>query len=457
MLVLVAAGLVADRDAHRPRGRLAQRAARTQALDLDLARRARARVRASLLTGMLGLQPQPTVGEVARLPALRDPDAASTSSWPQRLGRARSAAERRAPAAQRGVSTLSASLAALAAACAAGGAAARRLVERRRLAPARERSPSRSPTRAATPAALEARRRARPRSRSRTTAPTKVTEFEVLDGRRDPRRGARTSPPGLDGELLAHARRRARTRRYCPGGDDAERGTLDRRPARAGRDRRAPQPTRRSPATARYVEAQTGAAGGARPSAFAAAVKAGDVAEAKALYAAARIPTSGSSRSPRASATSTRRSTRARTTSPADAVDRLPPDREGALGRRARPAGIGDARRQAAGRRQARCRRRSGDVELEPAQIANGAGRAARRGVAVEDHRRGGALLAHRPGRLPGQRRRRRRRRSTLLAPVAGASATPSSRPRSSSASTTSHARSTPYRRGRRLRLLHRR
>ena len=40
-------------------------------------------------------------------------------------------------------------------------------------------------------------------------------------------------------------------------------------------------------------------------------------------------------------------------------------------------------------------------------------GRAARRGVEVEDHRRGGALLAHRPRRLRGERRGLARRRST--------------------------------------------
>ena len=58
-------------------------------------------------------------------------------------------------------------------------------------------------------------------------------------------------------------------------------------------------------------------------------------------------------------------------------------------------------------RRARRCRPWSTDVELEPAQIANGAVELLNEVSTLEDHRRGGALLAHRPRRLRGQRRGR--------------------------------------------------
>ena len=117
--------------------------------------------------------------------------------------------------------------------------------------------------------------------------------------------------------------------------------------------------------------------------------------------------TSGSSRSPRASATSTRRSTPARATSRQAELDRLPPPRAGALGHAAAsraPAPLAD---KLAPRRDGGSQTRVTDGRARGGADRQRRRRAARRGLQVEDHRRGGALLAHRPARLRGERRRR--------------------------------------------------
>ncbi len=115
---------------------------------------------------------------------------------------------------------------------------------------------------------------------------------------------------------------------------------------------------------------------------------------------------SGSSRLPSPSATSTRASTPAPTTfrranaSGFHVIEKalweegtaagMTPVAEAAPRRRRRTGSEGQERRPAGGPDRQRGERAAG------------------RGLGVEDHRRGGALLAHRPGRLRGQRRRRR-------------------------------------------------
>ena len=87
-------------------------------------------------------------------------------------------------------------------------------------------------------------------------------------------------------------------------------------------------------------------------------------------------------------------------------VDRLAPDREGAVDRRrpdrawgrsptSSPTDVRELQRAGADRRH------DGRLDRQRRQGA------ARRGRHRQDHRRGGGLLAHRPGRLPGQPRRR--------------------------------------------------
>ena len=114
--------------------------------------------------------------------------------------------------------------------------------------------------------------------------------------------------------------------------------------------------------------------------------------------------TSRSSRWRRASAASIPRSTRAPTTFPLE-VARLPQDRAAALPEehdRRHPCAREAARR---GRRDPR--REGEDAPADTRRACDRLGRAAERDRELEDHRRGGALLAHRPRRLPGEPRRR--------------------------------------------------
>ena len=162
------------------------------------------------------------------------------------------------------------------------------------------------------PAELRARRRARPPSRS--TNDGAATRHRVRDARRrpHPRRGRerRRRPHRA---VLADARSPGDYTMYCPGGTSAERGTLDRH-RRGHRRRERGRGRRGRTATASYVEEQTALLVTATPP-FVAAVQAGDIEGARRCTRRRASPTSGSSRSPRASATSIPRSTPATATS----------------------------------------------------------------------------------------------------------------------------------------------
>ena len=120
----------------------------------------------------------------------------------------------------------------------------------------------------------------------------------------------------------------------------------ERRARPAGRHRRRPprrergaRPTRRSPATARYVEAQTTLLGARTRRFVAAAARPATSRRRKALYADGPRPV----RADRAGGRELRRprpgDRRPRRRRPEGEVDRLPPDRAGPLGATARPAG----------------------------------------------------------------------------------------------------------------------
>ena len=195
----------------------------------------------------------------------------------------------------------------------------------------------------------------------------KITEYEVLDGDRILGE-AENIAPGLSGEFYLTLRAGDYTT-YCPGGTSQERGTLkvtgDLSPGvnEGANDAVAAYRT--------YVEQQTKLLGETSAK-FIDAVKAGDVAKAKALYATARIPyeriepvaESFGNLDPRIDAREG--------DVPAGGVDGLPPDRAGALGRAARsPAWARSPTSSTTdiGELQARVQ----TVQLEPAQIANGA------------------------------------------------------------------------------------
>ena len=233
----------------------------------------------------------------------------------------------------------------------------------------------------------------------------------VRDRRRqqDPRRGRERHPragPDFSLDLKPGS-----YTTNCPGGRKFDKGTLEvaeRADRRGGR-----QPRHARAAVQTYLNYVKGEADQLVPAVgpFAAAVKAGDVETAKNLFAAdPRTTTRRSSRSPRASATSTRRSTPARATCPTiewggfhriekalwadNDLDGMAPvaDKLVADVKDAAHADRHDRARAGADRQRR--------------------GRTAQRGVGLEDHRRGGPLQPHRPVRLRGQRRRRRRRRS---------------------------------------------
>ena len=129
-------------------------------------------------------------------------------------------------------------------------------------------------------------------------------------------------------------------------------------------------------------------------------------------------------------------------------VDRLPPDRAGAVGEE-HDEGHGAIARQAAGRRQRAQDQDRRTIDLPARAARQRRQRSCSTRSPVEDHRRGGPLLAHRPVGLPGQRRRAQkafdcsRRRC--------ARRTPRSRRRSTSASTPSRRSSTSIKTGRRV------
>ena len=120
-----------------------------------------------------------------------------------------------------------------------------------------------------------------------------------------------------------------------------------------------------------YVEQQTKLLGESSAK-FIAAVKAGDVAKAKALYGPARDPVRADRAGGRELRQPRPQDRRARGRRARRRVDGLPPDRAGALGRRARSPAWARSPTSCTtdiGELQARVQ----TVELEPAQIANGA------------------------------------------------------------------------------------
>ena len=270
-------------------------------------------------------------------------------------------------------------------------------------------SRSRSPTPAASP-------------RSSTCRPGPTTFKVTNDGAGEGDASSRCSTarilgeveniaPGLSGEFSLTLKPGDYTT-LLPRRHEPERGTLDghrrRRPPRAPHGDGGA-----SPPTARYVEQQTAELVD-RTTQVRRRGQGRQRREGEgALRRSPACPTSGSSRWPRASATSTPRSTRARATSPPQDWTGFHPHRAGALGRRHDSTGMAPARRPARRRTSQLLDTRRRDVEPRAGADRQRRGRAARRGVEVEDHRRGGALLAHRPRRLRGERRRARRPRST--------------------------------------------
>ena len=235
---------------------------------------------------------------------------------------------------------------------------------------------------------------ARRPSWSPTTGSTKVTEFEVLDGRPHPRRG-RERRAGLTGGFSLTLQ--PGTTRSLPGGRAARTASLTVTGAARRRGARADL-QRGVDGYRAYLERETASLVDRRRRSFATRWPGRRRRRRpSALYAAARVPYERDRagrrelRRPRPA-----RSTRARTTSPRAQVDGLPPDRAGALGRTTRRRARA-ARRPAAGRRRATLQSLVHDRQARARRRSPTAPRAARRGLEVEDHRRGGALLAHRP------------------------------------------------------------
>ena len=448
VLVLVAAGLVATalHTAHEA-GWL--NSLQGQALDLRWLV-APGTVRSSLLTGMLGFQPRPVIAEAIgylvyaipmaiyvlwpsglRLRRQRRPRTArrrphgmtvrTRASWPRPASRRRS----RWPAA----------------AAASGQKTGPRARVRRRQADRRRLRPGRA----------DARRRARSTFEVANDGADAVSEFEILDGDRILGE-VENLAPGLSGQFSLTLEP-GRYTMYCPGGTSAERGPLV-VTGRGRRDERRRRP-RRSRRYRRYVEQPDGAA--RRPDDAPVRRRRCRPATSRArrpLYAAARVPyeriepVAESFGEPRPG------DRRARRRRPDGAVDGLPPDRADALGARRRPPAparwptklLDDV---------TTLQRRVADDRARAGADRERRRRAARRGLEVEDHRRGGALLAHRPRRLRGQRRRRARPRSVAFATWSWPRRPGAREARSTERFADVDAALEPYRRGRRLRLLH--
>ncbi len=110
-----------------------------------------------------------------------------------------------------------------------------------------------------------------------------------------------------------------------------------------------------------------------------------------------------SSRSPRASATSIPRSTRASTTSKSSANGRASIASSRPCGKQNTTRGTEAYARQADGATSTRWRGKVQHAATAAGTAGQRRGRADERGRQLEDHRRGGPLLAHRPVRLRGQ------------------------------------------------------
>ena len=331
VLVLVAAGLLASAAAHRPRGRLAHRlpgpgprpelAGRARHVDVGAADRdarpaAAARPRPRSSSSSLYLIPLLALRAAGRAAAVR-----RAAPRPPRR-RSRDAAACVAAGACRG----------RLAGC--GSAAARG--RRRDGSPARaDGRRSSSPTPAARPATLKRRRRARRRSRSRTTARAASPSSRCSNGARILGENENLAPGSP-----------ARSRSRCSPATTRSAAPAARPPRPAsltvgGAARRRDRPTRgcrpRSPATA-ATSTRRPRSWSRAYQAFAAAVKAGDVEQAKRLFAAARVPYE--TIEPVAESfgdldPDDRRARQRRRAGPA--VDGLPPHREGAVGDGTRP------------------------------------------------------------------------------------------------------------------------
>ena len=232
------------------------------------------------------------------------------------------------------------------------------------------RSRSSSPTRAARPATLKLdagphdvqghQRRHRPRQRAR--------------GARRRAHPRREGEPRRRPVRLVHADLQpGQYTLQLPRRDD--RGDRRRSPSAA---RRSPAPTDprlrpRSPATSATSTTQAKRAASSACEPFVAAVKAGDVEQAKAQFAAARVPyetiepvaESFGNLDPDIDA-------RVNDVKKGQTVDRLPPHRAGAVGEE-HDQGHGPDRRQAARRRARRSRPRRETLTYQPDELANGA------------------------------------------------------------------------------------
>ena len=267
VLVLVAAGLVASA-AHTAHEAGWLNTGQAQALDLSWLV-VPGTWTASLLTGMLGLQPQPTVVEVIAYLVYLVPMALFVL-WPQRPRRLASAA------AVRSAGTVSALLLLLLflAGCGSSSSSSGAPSVKVQLTDA-----------GCSPAQLKLN--AGPTTFSVSNAGTaKVSEFEVLDGERI--LGEKENlAPGLSGNFTLNLKP-GRYAISCPGGTSSATGALVvGGSATAGAT--SPQLEAATVSYRSYVESQVETLV-KRTRAFAAAVKAGDVAKAKSLFAAARAP-----------------------------------------------------------------------------------------------------------------------------------------------------------------------
>ena len=406
---------------------------------------------AALLTGMLGLQPRPTVGETVVYLLYAIPMLIYVL-WPRsgwrsgrlragrvRLGRRERVVSRRAPArGRRGRPRRSLPL----------GAVRLRLRGPARRAQDRRREDHRRRLRAGR---ADDRRRARRRSTSRTTAPTTSPSSRCSTATGSSAR-PRTSRRASSGKFSLTLDEGAYTT-YCPGGDTSERGVLivDGRRRHGGRRRRGRR--RRRSATATTSSEQTARSRSTRPRPSWPRSRPATWRGEGGCTRRRASRTSGSSRSPRASATSTRRSTRAKATC-RRRMDGVPSDREDALGRRARPR---DRRRSR--RKLLRRRKRAADAGRRRSSSSRRRSRTARSSCSARCRsRRSPARRSATPTSTSSTSRRTSRARRPRSTPSRRSLARqdPSSRARSTAefAAVDDGARRLP--RGRWLRLLHR-
>ncbi len=227
---------------------------------------------------------------------------------------------------------------------------------------------------------------------------SKVTEMEIMDGETILGEKENLSD-GLSGSF-ALTLEKGEYVIYCPGGDD-DTGTLIVSGELKADD--SPEVEAAVDQYREYIEKNTDELV-AETKPFVAAVVAGNVAKAKSLYPAARIPyeriepvaESFGDLDPRIDAREN--DVPKSEWSGFHVIEKALWEDNTAKGM-APVAAAARKRRRRAGQ-ESRNRRPAGGPDRQRRQ------RAPRRGLGLEDHRRGGALLAHRPGRLQGQRRR---------------------------------------------------